>query len=73
MYYFIRAFNYISHIEEFCVDIVQIRPQVLISERLSALGLTRHGFVLYRKGASVGFVLCRKGASVDLKGVDVVI
>ncbi|KAK2418506.1 hypothetical protein QL285_040695 [Trifolium repens] len=33
---------------------VQIRSQVHISERLSALGLTRHGFVLCRKGISVG-------------------
>jgi hypothetical protein len=41
--------------------VVQIRLQVHISERLSVLGLTRHGFVL-----------CRKGVSVDLKGVSVV-
>ncbi|KAK2433789.1 hypothetical protein QL285_019011 [Trifolium repens] len=33
---------------------VQISPQVHISERLSALGLTRHGFILCRKGASIG-------------------
>jgi hypothetical protein len=40
---------------------VQIRPQVHISERLSALGLVCHGFVL-----------CKKSASVDLKGVSVI-
>jgi hypothetical protein len=43
------------------IIIVQIRPQVHISERLPALGLTRHDFVL-----------CRKGALVGLKGVGVV-
>ncbi|MCI81492.1 hypothetical protein A2U01_0102766, partial [Trifolium medium] len=32
---------------------VPMLPQVHISERLSALGITRHGFVLCRKGASV--------------------
>ncbi|MCI77314.1 hypothetical protein A2U01_0098584, partial [Trifolium medium] len=32
---------------------VLIRPQVHISERLPALGLTHHGFVLCRKGASM--------------------
>jgi hypothetical protein len=40
---------------------VQIRYQVHISKRLSALGLTRHGFVF-----------CRKDDSVGLKGVGVV-
>ncbi|KAK2407043.1 hypothetical protein QL285_042703 [Trifolium repens] len=33
---------------------VQIRSQVHISERLSALGLTRRSFVLGRKGVPVG-------------------
>jgi hypothetical protein len=50
--FFIKGFLNIS---------VQIRPKVHISERLSALRLTRHSFVL-----------CRKGASVCLKGVGVV-
>jgi hypothetical protein len=40
---------------------IQIRPQVHISDRLSAFGLTRHGFVL-----------CIKGVSVGLKGMGVV-
>jgi hypothetical protein len=35
-----------------------IRPQVYISERLSALGLICHNFVV-----------CKRGVSVDLKGV----
>jgi hypothetical protein len=33
---------------------VQIRTQVHISEKLSALKLTRHGFVLCKKDVSVG-------------------
>ncbi|KAK2376253.1 hypothetical protein QL285_077064 [Trifolium repens] len=41
-----------------------IRPQVHISERLSALGLTRHGFVLCRKGVSVGL---KDGATVQIR------
>jgi hypothetical protein len=50
-YYFIWSINII----------VQIRSQVHISERLSDLGLTCHGFVL-----------CRKCVSIGLKGVGVV-
>jgi hypothetical protein len=52
---------YVTHTCFAPMVIVYIRPKVHIFERLSALGLTRHGFVL-----------CRKDASVGLKGVGVV-